>query len=66
MNTSFLGDEEDPEDRYDQILEDFFSKNYNSSSMTDEEIQVWRSIKTEFFRRRCAAHGDYGHLHITP
>ena len=69
MSTSFLDDEENPKNRYDEILEEieaFFGKNYNSSSMTDEEIQVLHSIKTEFFRRRCAAHGDYGHLHITP
>ena len=69
MNTSFLDDEENPKNRYDDILKEieaFFGKNYNSSSTTEEEIQVLHSIKTEFFRRRCAAHGDYGHLHITP
>ena len=68
MNPSFLDDEENPKNRYDEILKEieaFFGKNYNSSS-TAEEIQVLHSIKTEFFRRRCAAHGDYGHLHITP
>lgn len=72
MGNSFFSDGEDPKNRYNKILkeietfETFFAKNYNSSSMTDEEIQVLHSIKTEFFRRRCAAHADYGHLHITP
>ena len=69
MNASFLDDEENPKNRYDEILKEieaFFGKNYNSSSTTEEEIQVLHSIKTELSRRRCAAHDDYGHLHITP
>ena len=69
MNTPFVSDEEDPKNRYDEIFKEreaFFGKNYSSLNMTDEEIQVLHSIKIEFFRRRCAAHGDYGNLHITP
>lgn len=61
--------EKDPKNRHSEIfkeIEAFFGKNYNSSGLKDEEIQVLHAIKTEFFRRRCAAHSDYGNLHITP
>ena len=59
-------EEKDRENSVSPAIEAFFGKNENASNMSEEEIQILHRLKVEYFRRRCAANPDYGHLHITP